>query len=484
MRKITAAAISLSIALTAASARAQTQPDSAGGDLLPPSPWKPGQAPSAIPRPATPAWEGAVSTSGNDLAPAVKPPPSNTDPALAAEVSKLRAEVAELRQAKQSSWEEEWWRRVKVGGYVQPQLIWQVFNAAASPNADANGNLPAGIGANDTIAKANGDTTNPDFFRLRRARLLVIATPTDAMRVAFEIEPLPKGGATGGTGTVGRWIEAAGIARFGPDARLELGVGEFKVPFGTEIIQSDADRPFIERSFAEQNLFPSEFDVGARATFLAKKDRVHLQAAVVNGVTQGEKDYATLPDFNRAKDLVLRANYDFGPLAVGANGYAGGGQRVDAANLRFKQYNRWGVNGELTLHHSFSKALGMTKAFAEVTYAQNLDRGVIYASSLPDIPKVITQSVVDKNELGFFVRGEQDASKWITLGVRYDYYTPDTSFSDNQRHTFSGVLVLHFTKNLQLMSEYDTAIDRIHAAGITPKTRVIQTFSGVLQGRF
>jgi hypothetical protein len=132
----------------------------------------------------------------------------------------------------------------------------------------------------------------------------------------------------------------------------------------------------------------------------------------------------------------------------------------------------------------FSPRLGQTKAFAELTYGQNMDRGTLISYALPTIPTDITQDVVNKHEVGGFVRVEQDATKWLTMGVRYDYYTPDTSIGDNQRHTFSGVAAVHFVKQLQLMLEYDSALDRIHpTSAATWRTKTINTLSLVLQGR-
>ena len=86
--------------------------------------------------------------------------------------------------------------------------------------------------------------------------------------------------------------------------------------------------------------------------------------------------------------------------------------------------------------------------------------------------------------LGRGVRAEQDVTPWVTLGLRYDYYTPDTALSDNQRHTFSGVAAVHVTTGLQLMLEFDAALDSAHAQGSAMATREIDTGSGVLQGRF
>ena len=103
-------------------------------------------------------------------------------------------------------------------------------------------------------------------------------------------------------------------------------MGIFKLPFGYEILQSDADRPFIERSWGERNMYPSEFDTGARAYTTLLERKLVVQVALVNGSTIGEKTFAVLPDLNQGKDVVGRVNYDFGPVDVGVGGYYGKGR--------------------------------------------------------------------------------------------------------------------------------------------------------------
>ena len=74
------------------------------------------------------------------------------------------------------------------------------------------------------------------------------------------------GGPDNATGTIARNVEAQGIAHWGErrrDRRSAMGI--FKIPYGWEVLQSDADRPFIERSWWEQNVTPGEFDTGAKA---------------------------------------------------------------------------------------------------------------------------------------------------------------------------------------------------------------------------
>jgi hypothetical protein len=457
---------------TAGSAPYGAFPPGAGASVTPPPP---------------PPWSGApTSTSGSQLLPPTAAAAQGNvlvDSDQTARLQALEARIAANEDvAARMSAQMSWLNKFKLTGYVQPQFLVQTFDTAASPNAGPAG-LPAGIGANSVIGRADGTTTNANFFRLRRARLKTEFMPTEYARLVFEFDPNLAGAASAGSGTIARNVEAVGIVPWARNLKTEFGMGIFKVPFGYDILQSDAERPFIERSWSSQNLFPGEYDNGARA--YTTLQRSTLQIAVVNGVTIGEKNFAIVPDLNHGKDVVARFNHDFGVGDLGASFDYGQGQAVDAAALKFKQFPRWGLNFELGVHHRFVRELGSTKFFGELTLAKNLDRGTKYAFAPPPIPAdVVNGFLQDHDERGLVLRLEQDVTRWVTLGVRYDFYSPDTAQKNDGRDTYSFVAAFHFTRGLQWMFEFDHAIDNVHAPNAPAPSKHIETFSNVLQARF
>lgn len=369
----------------------------------------------------------------------------------------------------------EWLKYIMISGYVQPRFLIQHFNDSASPLADAKGDLPDGVSANDLAgsAKKDGTTTNGDSFRLRRVRLKVTVSPTSYTRGVIEIDP-----ASFGTwGNIFRETYAEVDARWHPEVTTSFAMGAFKVPFNTEIEQSSGERPFIDRSFAARSMFPGDYDLGARAITRAFDKKYQLKLAVMNGYTFGEKAYGLTTDLNRSKDGVAHITAQFGPVQVGLGGYIGRGQRVDAAAATVFEFPRHAVNAEVGFVHEFSQVLGKTKLYADVTLARNMDRGVLHDGSLPRAPGE------NKNELGGFVRVEQNFTKWSTLGLRYDVYTPELALKNNARNTYSVVGVAHFTEKMKLMLEYNYALDNIHLASGAALSKVIQQFSVVLQAR-
>jgi hypothetical protein len=448
--------------------------------------------------------------------PPVSPPPAAAPPVPAPPVAgadvreherrlaelELRLRQEEERNRREHEDRDKWWgwtKNVHISGYLQPQLLWQwAGSAEASPN-------PAGQDWNAVVAKQDtvfntclasgpcgaatsvpGLTTNGDYFRLRRARLRTELDPNEWSRFVMEIDPVLAGGPDNGTGTIARNVEAQGVVHWSDDVTTTFGMGIFKIPYGWEVLQSDADRPFIERSWWEQNVTPGEFDTGAKAYTTALQNRLTFQVAVINGSIQGERTFSLLPDLNKGKDLVGRVNYNFGPVDVGASGYYGQGQIVSLSNLAFKQFPRYAWNIEAALHHRFLE-LGETRLLAEFDRGQNMDRATKYSAgiALPKLPSdIVNGSVESKDELGYWARIEQDITQWATLAIRYDYYSPDSAQGTNGRDTEGFVGVVHFTRQLQLMLEYDHYTDTVHVPGASIPYRQGNFFSGVFQARY
>lgn len=436
------------------------------------------------------APDAPVTTSGTEIVPprseAAVVPTTETTTAGNADFEKriqaleerlARAE-AKLRHTKR---EKNPFRNLKFSGFIQPQLLIQTYNAAASPNR-IDGALPASISANDVVALPDGSTTNGDYFRLRRTRLRAEYETYD-MAMRLEIDPLPTGGRIPGAGTIVRDAEAVGIAHWSKDVRTEFSAGAFLVPVRLEFAERSRVRPFIERSFFVQSTMPNGRDLGAHARTVALSGKLVADVGVVNGSSIDDPWFAELPDLNRGKDYFAQVTYDFGPLLVGTSGYLGVGQTVDAQALRVKNFTRGMWNLEVHAHETLVPSLGETSLTSELTFTQNMDAGHIYPFARPSIPPVFTDDVHDLHGRVFYVRVEQQVKRF-TLGYRYDTYTPDSSIETNARDTHSFVASYNFSKHLRWMNELDYAIDNIHPESATPPSRRLLVYSSVLQAMF
>jgi hypothetical protein len=231
--------------------------------------------------------------------------------------------------------------------------------------------------------------------------------------------------------------------------------GLFKIPFGWEVVQSDRDRLFLERSAIVRALFPGEYDLGGRLQggwrFL------RYAVAVQNGEPIGERTFP-LRDPNRAKDVTGRVGVDtpVGRFVQWAGGFSAlygrgfhKGTPPTKPILTWQDRDEDGTydTGELqvtpgmsaTPSANFSRfalgadarvgfrtpRLGETQVYAEVIWAKNLDRAVLVADPMGPLGR-------DVRELGYYLAVTQDLGRHIQVGVRYDTYDPDRDATDSQ----------------------------------------------------
>jgi hypothetical protein len=486
VRAIPVAFVLAAVVLFAPRANAQPAPDPA--KKWPESPAKEADPP-LLPNPTDD--RPPMSSQGTDLTPALPPAQptiviGDNEGAARAEAhireleARLSADEARLQKDEQRL---RVLRYLKIGAYIQPQLLIQSFDANASPNLQANGRLPDGIASNDVIAKADGTTTNGTMFRLRRTRLRTSFT-TDVARLYLELDPFPLGGVGPGIGTVVRDAEVTGIAHWSRDIRTDFGAGVFMVGVANELRERSDVRPFIERSWAIQNIFPAERDIGVHARTFAVDDQLQLDLGVVNGQKLGQPQFVAQPDLNKSKDVFAQLRYRMSFLTFGVSGYLGRGEIVDPTALRFKQFSRWWVDYEISAHKRFTRSLGESRVVAELAIAQNMDTGLHYGFAVPKIPAALHDDVSNQDERMLVLRAEQELTRWALLGYRYDFYTPDSSIKNNARDTHAFVIVARLGPNLRFMNELDYAIDNVHPTGSDAAAKHILAFSSVLQGSF
>lgn len=490
-----AAAVLASLTLVSSSARAQAAPaEAATAQPAAPrsEPWKQSPAEDADPPLLPPpAAQQPTSTSGTDVAPPSSPAPL---PIIVDEsggkADEARARIRELEtrlavnEARVRTLEDDLGplRHLKIQGYVQLQYQLQSFNAAASPNR-VDGGLPAGISSNDVIAKTDGSTTNTNRFRLRRTRLAALYD-TEVFRAFLQVELLPAGGPSATAATLARNAEVTGIARWSKTVRTEVTGGLFQVPFLLELHESSMVRPWIERTTASQNMFPSERDLGLHAKTFVNKDALAIDVGILNGDRLGERTFTLQPDLNRSKDFFATFTTHVGPLTGLLSGYVGRGHIVDSTALRVKNYGRLAANLGLMVAHPFVRKLGETKVITELGFGTNMDTGVNYAFAAPTIPPSFNEGVSDRNQRWFYVRLDQELTKWGIGGFRFDTYTTDSSLANNSRHTYGLMGGVRFSKLLRLVNEGTIAIDNIHADGASAPSKHVWGYTAWLQGSF
>jgi hypothetical protein len=312
--------------------------------------------------------------------------------------------------------------------------------------------LPFRQASQDEINGTTNDLLNQNRINLRRARLKATLSRT-YLEGAFELDANTVAGPTVRPINAEASLKLPGPA--GEPPLLMATIGLFKTPFGFELLESDRDRQFMERSTAEQALFPGEYDLGVRLSGGWRFLRYAL--GVMNGEPLGER---TLPgrDPNRAKDLVGRIGLDVGlteALAVrggfsalsGTGFHRGSPASKDVIQWRDLNGNRVIDSGELvvipgaapTASFNFDRhalgvdlgasllwpKLGRTTVYGELYLAENLDRALLpYDPSSATAPNV--------RELGWYLALLQELGSHFVVGARFDLYDPDRDATETQ----------------------------------------------------
>jgi hypothetical protein len=329
-----------------------------------------------------------------------------------------------------------------------------------------------------------GALINKNRFLIRRARVSLIGD-WEYAAIAVEID------ANTNSGPQVDLRKAEASLQYRPDRSkppiVMATVGQFDTPFGYELVESPRTRWFMERSQASLAFWPGEPDLGVRLAGALGFFRWTI--AAVNGEPLGEATPYVLQDPNSAKDVIFRFGADSAPrsdfqIAGGVSALRGTGfhpgtdatksgvqwqdandnglidsselQPIPAQNATPSQnFQRWAVGADLRLNYRW--ALGVAKAYGEFTLASNMDRGLYVADPIV--------STLDQRELGYVVGVTQEILGYGVVGLRYDYYDPNSNAFDNRLgrlipsssaiKTWSPLVGLVLPDRARLLFQYD-----------------------------
>jgi hypothetical protein len=353
----------------------------------------------------------------------------------------------------------------------------------------------------------SGAYLNQDRFLVRRGRLRLDAA-WEYTELAIELD-----GNTVSTPVFGpKRINASLVWRGKPwdhrvDSRsprddeaplVRLTGGLTGIPFGFELLDSQKDRVFLERSQVSQALFPGEQDLGALLT--GRIGFFHYAVAAMNGDPIGDSSALPVGDPTHAKDLIARLGFDARPsdkviVAGGVSALYGTGFHagtpatkpsviwndttqngmINLGDLTLvpgmaatpsQDFARWGVGIDLEVR--FRTPIGLSMLYGEVTLATNLDRGLFVADPIA--------TGIDVRELGGYIAYVQEITRYGLVGFRFDYYDPNADFLQSGSgkltpvsqaiSTFSPLVGVQLPDRARLVFEYD-AVHNLLGLGAT-----------------
>jgi hypothetical protein len=206
---------------------------------------------------------------------------------------------------------------------------------------------------------------------------------------------------------------------------LKLTMGQFKVPFGFEVLQSSGDRELPERTAVIRALFPGERDRGIRLQYNYSVFR--LSTAVFNGNFTNDADHGTF-DQSSWKDFAGRLGADLEQVVFGISGHWGRFLRTVrpasammpiAGYERYKRV-RFGVDAQGYLD---VPSLGGLTLRVEAIYAK--DTQMDFGGAPPD-----ANGCKDAPRFGWYATVVQNLGDYAGIAVRYDQYDPVSSLPD------------------------------------------------------
>jgi hypothetical protein len=207
---------------------------------------------------------------------------------------------------------------------------------------------------------------------------------------------------------------------------LKLTLGQFKVPFGFEVLQSSGEREMPERSKVITTLFPGERDRGFRLQYTY--DWFKLMAAVVNGNFTTDPDHGTY-DQTSWKDIVGRVSGDFEFLVVGLSAHTGRflkTVRAPSAALPvagYERYSRLRLGADAQAYIDVP-GLGGLSLRGEMIWSR--DKQMDFADVVADV-----NHCKDADAFGWIGTAVQHIGDHLGVVVRVDQFDPTAPLNDS-----------------------------------------------------
>ena len=350
-------------------------------------------------------------------------------------------------------------RRIRLTGYIQGRYEWQ---------NDADFGLNAG-----------GTPRGRNRFYVRRARLKATYVG-DLSEYVFQIDAAD--------GVALRDAEASLVLNElvfpGPEPwEVKLTFGQFKVPFGFEVLQSSGDREMPERSRVMGAFFPGERDRGVRLT--ARYGMFRLASALINGNFTNDAVHGAF-DPTSWKDIVARLGIDTEHLVVGASIQWGHTLRQDTARNPpmvpfpiYSRFDRLRVGADAQTYWDIP-GLGGLSVRGEVIWGNDVNMDFTNAN----MPTTMKNACRDVKSFGWYGTVVQNFGDHLGLAFRFDQFDPyrkglegcmammgmpqlrPLSADSDRVDTFGVALLGYISGNLKATINYEHVEEQVESAPV------------------
>jgi hypothetical protein len=341
-------------------------------------------------------------------------------------------------------------RKIKLSGYVQGRYEWQ--------NDASFGLGPTGL---------MGAPRGRNRFYVRRARLKTTYSG-DLSEFVLQLDAAES--------VALRDAEASLVLNetvFGSAEPWELKItlGQFKVPFGFELLQSSSDRELPERARVITQLFPGERDRGMRLS--GRYGIFRLNSALINGNFTTDTVHGAF-DQTSWKDVAARLGVDLEWIVVGGSLHWGHTLKLAPARAAtmtqaalppvYSRYDRLRLGADTQLYFEIP-GLGGLSLRGEAIWANDVNMDF---SGMPE------DRCQDQKSFGWYVTVVQNFGNYFGAALRFDQYDPyrkglegcptgdrdppeqRSRFADLDRvSTWSAAALVYFSGNLKGTINFD-----------------------------
>jgi len=180
----------------------------------------------------------------------------------------------------------------------------------------------------------DNDASDTSEFLVRRARFNIRGPLNDRMSYRIELQMDAKEEGKGPT-------SKAQLRTVYADYRLNQGtlrIGQAKIPWGYELLESVPSLWTSERALFMDRLFPNQRDIGVMYAYKAAKDKPEFDIGVYNGTGINASDN------NKRKNVMARVDVPVKNGSVALSGYVGENGEDEAAT----DQNRYGASARFS----------------------------------------------------------------------------------------------------------------------------------------
>jgi hypothetical protein len=338
----------------------------------------------------------------------------------------------------------------------------------------------------DQLLQNSNTPLNQNRFLVRRARLIA-RRAWEYTSLELELDGNTVSGPSFGIYRAEASVFYRGSADPAKAPYAQLTLGQFRTPFGFELIETPSTRWFMERTQLSRAFFPTEIDVGGRLS--GEAGPLHYAAGLMNGEPLGEKSGFQLQDPNKNKDFTISVGATGSPIdwlrvvggvsAIKGRGFHPGTPAMKAtftwvdanenglvdtgelqstgakAAIASESFERWAVGADLRLEAK--TPIGTTTIYSEVVAAKNMDRGFFPADPV--------SAGQDLREFGYYIAFLQEITPYAVVGFRADFYDPNADDTTHQASktlpakntvtTYSPIIGVTLPKRARLSFQYD-----------------------------